>query len=436
MTMLNQIPALLRVAIVFVLILIAIRKRLSLGNAFLLGAIALGILFEESILTIAVSAAGSLLDPKTVSLALIVSLILILSNSMEKAGQMQRLLTCFRGLVSNPRLNLTIFPALIGLLPMPGGAAFSAPMVKELSAQLRLNGGQLSFVNYWFRHIWEYWWPLYPGVLMTVVLADINLSVFVLFMAPLTLTAIMFGQNAIKIIEKSRPQEAHIRRPPIMPFLNELTPVLIVIVPGLSSGLLLSRLFPDFSMAKETGLIVCLAIAIFWIWRKNSFTGRQTYDVLLNRHLLTMVYMVLAIFIFKGVLTDSRAIDAISNDLIILKVPLLIIIALLPFVVGLVSGIAIAFVGGTFPILIPMIHSMGETQYMLAYMMLAMVCGFAGVLLSPLHLCLVLSNEYFKTGLSSVYRYLWLPCLALVLSAFGYFGLLHWGRSMFVAVIP
>ena len=149
-----------------------------------------------------------------------------------------------------------------------------------------------------------------------------------------------------------------------------------------------------------------------------------------------MVYMVLAIFIFKGVLTDSRAIDAISNDLLNLKVPLLIIIALLPFLVGLVGGIAIAFVGGTFPILIPMIHSMGETQYMLAYMMLAMVCGFAGVLLSPLHLCLVLSNEYFKTELSSVYRYLWLPCLALVLSAFGYFGLLHWGRNMLVAVIP
>ena len=140
MTILTQIPALLRVAIVFVMMLMAIRKKLSLGNAFVLGAIALGIFFEESLWTIAVSAAGSLLDPKSVSLALIVSLILILSNSMEKAGQMQRLLTSFRGLVSNPRLNLTIFPALIGLLPMPGGAAFSAPMVKELSAQLRLIG--------------------------------------------------------------------------------------------------------------------------------------------------------------------------------------------------------------------------------------------------------------------------------------------------------
>ena len=149
-----------------------------------------------------------------------------------------------------------------------------------------------------------------------------------------------------------------------------------------------------------------------------------------------MFYMVAAIFIFKGILSDGQAVNLISNDLITLKIPLLIIIALLPFMVGLFAGITIAFVGSTFPILIPMINSMGETQYMLAYIMLAMVCGFAGVLLSPLHLCLVLSNEYFQTRLSAVYMHLWFPCLALVLSAFGYFGLLHWGRSMLAAVFP
>ena len=83
-----------------------------------------------------------------------------------------------------------------------------------------------------------------------------------------------------------------------------------------------------------------------------------------------------------------------------------------------------------------MVNSMGETQHMLAYIMLAMVCGFAGVLLSPLHLCLVLSNEYFQTRLSSVYKYLWFPCIALILSAFGYFGLLQWGSSLFIATLP
>ena len=38
------------------------------------------------------------------------------------------------------RLTLIIlFPALIGLLPMPGGAIFSAPMVKNLGQQYRMS---------------------------------------------------------------------------------------------------------------------------------------------------------------------------------------------------------------------------------------------------------------------------------------------------------
>jgi integral membrane protein (TIGR00529 family) len=436
MTLLNQIPALLRVAIVFLLVLIAIRKKMSLGNAFLLGALALGILFGESLRTIAVSVAESLFDLKTVSLALIVSLILVLSNSMEKAGQMQRLLASFQGLVSNPRLNLTIFPALIGLLPMPGGAVFSAPMVKELGARSQLKSGQLSFINYWFRHIWEYWWPLYPGVLLTVVMADINLVVYVLSMAPLTLAAIVLGQGPIKIISKSNPREANARRLSTIPFIKELTPVLIVIVAGLSSGLLLSGLFPGVTVAKELGLIFCLCAAILWVWLRNNFAGHQIRAMLLDKHLLKMLYMVAGIFIFKGVLSDSQAVDGISNELMALKIPLLIIIALLPFMVGMISGIGIAFVGSTFPILIPMIHSMGQSQHMMSYIMLAMVCGFVGVLLSPLHLCLILSNTYFQTKLSAVYRYLWFPCIGLVLAAFGYFGLLQWGSRLFAAVSP
>ena len=430
MTILIQIPALFRVAFVFVLILVAIRKKLSLGSAFLIGALALGVLFGESLKTIVTSIADSLMDPATVSMTMIVGLILILSNSMEKAGQMERLLFSFRGLVSNPRLNLTIFPALIGLLPMPGGAVFSAPMVKELGARSKLSGGQLSFVNYWFRHIWEYWWPLYPAVLLTVVMADINLLIFVLFMMPLTVAAVLLGQGPIRVVTDLTPR-GYAHRPPISPFINELIPILIVIVPGLSAGFLISKIFPGFSKGKEAGLIICLVAAIIWIWQKNKFSGPQIKSVLKDKHLLKMFYMVAGIFVFKGVLSDGQAVDAISKNLIDLEIPLLIIVALLPFIVGLIAGIAIAVVGSTFPILIPMIHSMGEAQHMLAYIMLAMVCGFAGVLLSPLHLCLLLSNEYFKARLSSVYKYLWWPCVALMTAAFGYFGILHWGRSVF-----
>jgi hypothetical protein len=93
--------------------------------------------------------------------------------------------------------------------------------------------------------------------------------------------------------------------------------------------------------------------------------------------------------------------------------------------VGIVSGITIAAVGTTFPILISLIHTMGETHLMLPYMMLALSSGFIGVLLSPLHLCLPLSNEYFQSSLMPIYRYLLISCTALLFFGIIYFWLLR-----------
>ncbi|MGD8971061.1 MAG: DUF401 family protein [Desulfobacterales bacterium] len=81
---------------------------------------------------------------KTLALSIIVTLILVLSHSMEVSGRMNRLLDNFRGLVRRPSLNLIVFPALMGLLPMPGGAIFSAPMVKNLGHRHLVKGVQLS----------------------------------------------------------------------------------------------------------------------------------------------------------------------------------------------------------------------------------------------------------------------------------------------------
>lgn len=112
------------------------------------------------------------------------------------------------------------------------------------------------------------------------------------------------------------------------------------------------------------------------------------------------------------------------NEVVIAPMFPAIIRVLVPFIVGGVVGITIAFVGTTFPILISLITALGETQFMLPYMMLALASGFVGVLLSPLHLCLLLSNEYFQTSLGPVYRYLWLPSISLLIAACSYFFLL------------
>jgi hypothetical protein len=53
--------------------------------------------------------------------------------------------------------------------------------------------------------------------------------------------------------------------------------------------------------------------------------------------------------------------------------------------------------------------------------------AFVGVLISPLHLCLLLSNEYFGTSLMPVYRHMWMPLTAMLGSGAAYFGGLYIG---------
>jgi len=425
--MLLGIPAIIRVVFIFILVLVLIRKKISLGNAFLVGALSMSILFGLEPGPIINSVYKSVTYPKTYLLAIIVSLILILSSSMEKSGQMHRLLENFKGLISKPRLNLALFPALIGLLPMPGGAVFSAPMVKELGSQSNFSPDKLSFTNYWFRHIWEFCWPLYPGILLAAVITDLNLFILVIVMVPVTILAASLGFWSLKDLNRSENNNSQIiTGKTVWPFVLELIPILIVVIPGFLLGIILSIVFPTLFISKELGLILSLCTAVGWVWHKNNMVWRQRWKLISNRQIWSMMYVVVSILIFKGVLEDSSAVSLISHDLIRLKIPILLVSVLLPLFVGLITGLTIAVMGISLPILIPLVHSIGDGSMMLPYVMVVMVSGFAGVLLSPLHLCLILSNEYFNVRMGSVYRHMWMLCIIIISSCLAYFMGMHW----------
>jgi len=419
----------IKISGVFILILAAIRMKISLGHSLLGGSIILGFIFGLNPFLILKSAFISLIHPKTLALSCIVMLILVLSHSMEKAGQMARLLDTFKGLIRHTGINLVIFPALIGLRPMPGGAVFSAPMVKNIGESKSLTGAQLSYINYWFRHVWEYCWPLYPGVLLTAAIADLNLVIYILYMSPLTVIALVAGYWPIRyhsLDKNTHGSSENSERPRFFPFFMELLPILIVVVVGLGLGAVFSSFVksPNLPIEKEAGLIIALILSIFWVWNQNRFSLSQRWSILKRRQLFKMFYLVSTILIFKGMLEDSQAVKIVSLELIQWNIPLTLVAVILPCLVGVIGGITIAFVGTTFPIIISLIQSYGEVHLMLPYMILAMVSGFVGVLISPLHLCMLLSNEYFKTSFFPVYRYLWLPCTALFSASCLYFWIL------------
>ncbi|MFW2368000.1 MAG: DUF401 family protein [Desulforhopalus sp.] len=72
--------------------------------------------------------------------------------------------------------------------------------------------------------------------------------------------------------------------------------------------------------------------------------------------------------------------------------------------VGLKAEINVAFVGATFPPLITLLRSLGLEDQLVHYLILASFTGFNGVLISPIHICFVLTCDYFKTDLIAVCR--------------------------------
>ena len=103
--------------------------------------------------------------------------------------------------------------------------------------------------------------------------------------------------------------------------------------------------------------------------------------------------------------------------------PVVLMVVILPFVAGMVTGLAIGFVGTSFPIVLALAGADGAAVR--PYAVLAYGCGHIGMMLSPLHVCHVVSNRYFKTSFGPVYRRI-LPSVALLgaLEA-GYFLLLR-----------
>ena len=98
-----------------------------------------------------------------------------------------------------------------------------------------------------------------------------------------------------------------------------------------------------------------------------------------------------------------------------MRVAVVVVVAALPFIAGVVTGLAIGFVGISFPIIREMVTSAPDEPMAASYMVLAYACGHIGMMLTPLHVCHVVSNKYFKTPFAPVYKRI-IPAACITLS--------------------
>jgi len=419
--MLTSIPVLIKIMCIFTMILIMSRLRLSLSICLLIGSLVLGLWMNLGPIKLVHSALFSLTRLQTISLFLIVGFILILSRLMKESGHLDRIVESFGKLSKDDRTASLVMPALIGLLPMPGGALFSAPMVETVLSNRSINGERKTAVNYWFRHLWEYWWPLYPGVVLAVALLEVETWRFMLIMAPMTLVMVTAGIVFIlrplgktSIYQKQGASWAGIKE-----FLWEIIPILIVVfiimaLAGLTE--VLSYIRFDLKIPGAISILPGLIASIIWVYIVNHISFRKFLSSVMDRNILPMLFLIAAIMIFKGIMMDSSAILETRNELIAYKIPIILIILIMPFFSGLITGLSIGFVGTSFPLIIPLFPTSNLFDY-LSYAAIAYTFGYIGMMVSPVHLCLLLTKDYFKASLLGSYRYLIMPSLTVMVTA-------------------
>ena len=403
---------------VFSLILILNRLRVHLSLSLFIGSLLLALLTKLGLGTFIKGALAAISSFQTLSLVTIIGLLLIMSHLMEGSGHMKRLVESFTRLSKDARIVGSFMPALIGLLPMPGGALFSAPMVETSLHERSVSGEQKTILNYWFRHIWEYWWPLYPGVVLAIALLGVDTWRYIIFMAPLTLLSIMAGLIFILLPlgKAESPREGNLTWSEIKGFLWEIMPILVVILVilllfGLTRFLHFFGI--NIKISGVTSIFPGLLSAILWVYLVNHIPLRQFRAALLDKGLLSLLLLVFSIMIFKTILTESQVVFQVRDELMAYKIPVLLVIMIMPFLSGFITGVAIGFVGASFPLIIPLFHTSQSFDYMVLAA-LAYAFGYMGMMLSPVHLCLLVSKDYYKASLTKSYHYL-LPPVIMVL---------------------
>ena len=394
----------IKLLVVIAVIIFLIRKKWNLGYIILLSSLLLGLLFGSNPKEIGINFIRAIMDPVTIRLIGIIVLVFLLSSILRRIESLRDIVDSLQKLVKDYRLILAFIPSFLGLLPMPAGAMFSAPMVKEIGDRAGLNPEEVTFVNYWFRHIWEFVWPLYPSIILLSTLLGVEVREIIIVQLPIVLIALMLG--LIWEQRYLRKDEAVDKREDFGLNIKKLFfgtwPILLVIFMVI--------------IIKIDLLISLITVIVSLILLNRSKMKIEVIIEIIKKDIpINTVVLIASIMIFKRMLQATGAIMVIPGFFTELGVHPLVILFSIPFLIGTLTGIPSAIVGIGFPVLLPFIVTQGEVN--LNYAMFAFVGGYMGHMLSPMHLCLVVTKDYFKADVGKIYKMLIPFLLIMILSA-------------------
>lgn len=376
----------LRICIVFVAIVFALRRKIPVGVTLFGAGLLLALLYQLAPVALLDGYLKLITSIRFLSLTAVIVFVTILGQLLKSLGYLDRLSSAFRGLWGGQRTAAMVLPPVIGLMPMPGGALLSAPLVRQAMSDEKYSPELRTATNYWFRHLVEFFWPVYPGIILSEAITHVPIGQVALLQLPLAVAMVIIGYFlfARKIDSRSNGKAALMYT--ATGFLGAIWPIGVSI-------LIYGIVRCDLSLAVLAGLVLLIVVA----------RPRKTdlFAALKEGLSYKLVFMVFGILSFQTVLELSGAIQSIPALAAAFHLPPAVVIFIVCFTVGILTGMTAAFVGLGYSLLAGFIY---QPTVHPGYMLLAYASGYIGMMLAPTHLCLIVSNQYFGSDLGKVYR--------------------------------
>jgi len=430
---------LIGVVLAFALVIFLIRKKFNFGISLLIGSVIVGIFSLNKITITQVLKAfiqGSIYsykDPSKniiiytgdgytvgiytsiIELAILMTLIFILAKLMQETGAIKKLIDSLRSIFSKGGI-LGIIPAVYGLMPVPGGALFSAPMIDEEGQKYGLDKNKKNFLNVWFRHIW---FPIYPisSAMITLILLSntyaieqnlgitIDISFLMLANIPAFIAMILIGFFYLrKYIKKSDKKIEKTKRD---------TSGLIYILPPILP-LFFYIVLMNFGFTEYRAFLIGILFSILLLYFLVKIKKEEYIKLIKKSFTINLALAIFGIMIFREIIEASGASNEIANLIGCMPIPSITMVILIPLILGVLTGYNLGAIGLSFPIVSVFFPCPINLVTLVGYISLIFISSLVGYLISPIHLCNVLSSDYLKTDTTRMYK-MYIPASLFVL---------------------
>ena len=388
----------IRLLVILTLIIVAVRRQYTVGVTLSVAGILTALLYQIDFFNLVGVYESVITSRRFLSITAVIVLVTILGEMLKQLGSLEKLSTACRRLPGGNQTAVVALPMLIGLMPMPGGALLSAPLVDNILTD-KHDGAFKTIANYWFRHIVEFCWPIYPGLILSAVITHLPIGTVALLQLPFTVVMALTG--GYFFLRKVAPDPTNDRNlsAAIGGILSTLWPIAAAVLIYATTGFDMS-----VSVAISTLLLILVMRPSKSIWWPAVKKG-------LSYRLLLMAFGILS---FQAILETSGAIQSLPTLAKSFHLPDALVIFTVCFTVGFLTGMIAAFVGLGYVLLAGFLYQPVVVPHNI---MIAFFSGYLGMMVSPTHLCLVLTAEYFKVPLGKAYRVMAWPLVVMTILA-------------------